>query len=80
MTTKTPTLFEEVCRIAALPAHLKASSTPRTDAYVADLESELGDGPPCISTAAIDICVRVRLIDFAKKLERELNEVKKVAA
>jgi hypothetical protein len=49
------------------------TDTPRTDAYIAKLESELGDGPPCISSAAVDVCVRVSLIAFARQLERELN-------
>ena len=48
--------------------------TPRTDALIAGIEGELGDGPPLISEAAIDIAVRCRLIDFARSLERSLSE------
>jgi hypothetical protein len=53
-----------------------AGETPRTDAYIAKLESELGDGPPCVSTAAVDICVRVSLIALARQLERESSSLK----
>jgi len=42
---------------------------------IANLEGELGDGPPCISPAAIDVAVRLRLTGFARQLERELRKL-----
>jgi hypothetical protein len=50
------------------------SDTPQTDAFVAQLEKDLGDGPPCISEAAIDVIVRSNLIEHARRLERELAD------
>ena len=52
------------------------SDTPKTDAFVAQLEKDLGDGPPCISEAAIDVIVRSNLIEHSRKMERELNDAK----
>jgi hypothetical protein len=52
------------------------SDTPRTDAMIAELESELGDGPPNISEAAVDVIVRLKLIGHARQLERELVSVR----
>ena len=53
------------------------TKTPRTDACIASIEAELGDGPPNISEAAVDVVVRLRLVGFARELERELAEVRK---
>ena len=52
------------------------SDTPKTDAFIAQLEKDLGDGPPCISEAAIDVIVRSNLIEHSRKMERELNDAK----
>lgn len=57
------------------PTRAEMDPTPRTDAMIAELEAELGDGPPNISPAAIDVIVRLRLIAHARQLERGSNAV-----
>lgn len=48
--------------------------TPRVEAEIERIERDLGDGPPCISDAAIDVAVRLLLVAFARALERELAD------
>ena len=56
------------------------SDTPITDAFVLKLERQLGDGPPNISEAAIDVAVRIRILSFAREIERALAGAKREAA
>lgn len=56
------------------PGGPAVSDTPKTDRMIAELEAELGDGPPNISEAAIDVAVRLRLVAHARNLERLLND------
>ena len=74
-----PTEVEAVLawsKVAGGPRAPMIGDTPKTDAFIAQLEKDLGDGPPCISEAAIDVIVRSNLIEHSRKMERELNDAK----